>query len=112
MAKRLSDIQAEFTLDVASLIRWCFANGYKVTLGEAHRTPEQQRIHVQRGRSRTMRSAHLIRLAIDLNLFKDGRYLTRSEDYTSAGEYWKSLHPKNVWGGDFPKDGNHFQRNR
>jgi hypothetical protein len=31
-----------------------------------------------------------------------------SEVYRPAGEYWKSLHPLNRWGGDIPGDGNHF----
>jgi hypothetical protein len=54
---------------------------------------------------------HTKRLAIDFNVFKDGKYLTKSEDLRELGEYWKSLNPKNAWGGDFKNaDGNHFSQ--
>ena len=53
-------------------------------------------------------SAHKQRLAIDLNLFLDGEYLTSTEAHRPFGEYWKSIDPENhVWGGDFD-DGNHY----
>ena len=44
---------------------------------------------------------------MDFNLFKDGKYLTATEDYTQLGEYWESL--GGCWGGRFSSaDGNHF----
>jgi hypothetical protein len=53
-------------------------------------------------------SAHKQRLAVDLNLFLDGKYLSDTESHRMFGEYWKSIDPENhVWGGDF-KDGNHY----
>ena len=74
------------------------------------------------GKSKTMNSYHLKRLAIDLNFFKpvydeDGKLkgytLTwRYEDIKPFGEYWESLNPKNKWGGNFKtfKDTPHFER--
>jgi nitrous oxidase accessory protein NosD len=60
-------------------------------------------------------SLHIDSLAADVAIFRDGVYLSDSEDYRFAGEYWKSLHPLCRWGGDFkdangnPKpDGNHM----
>lgn len=55
-------------------------------------------------------SAHYNRLAIDLNLFDDGVYVTgRHPVFGMLGDYWKSLHPLCRWGGDFAsKDFNHF----
>jgi hypothetical protein len=50
-------------------------------------------------------SCHKIRLAIDLNLFKDGRFLSTTEDHRPLGEWWKSQ--GGSWGGDF-NDGNHY----
>ena len=50
-------------------------------------------------------SCHYIRLAIDLNLFKDGRYLTTTEDHRLFGEFWEGL--GGAWGGRF-NDGNHY----
>jgi len=45
------------------------------------------------------------RLAIDLNLFKDGEYLTDTEDHRFLGEFWESL--GGTWGGRWD-DGNHY----
>lgn len=54
-------------------------------------------------------SYHTKKLAIDLNLFKDGKYLTSTESHRQFGEYWKTLDPECTWGGDFKNsDGNHF----
>ena len=61
--------QAKFLQDVAQLLIWCREQGWVVTGGELHRTPEQQAIHVRAGRSKTMASRHLDRQAIDLNFF-------------------------------------------
>lgn len=100
--------QRKFSLLVAKLITWAYENGYEVTLGEAYRTPEQAAINAQTGKG-ISNSLHRIRLAIDLNLFKDGQYLARSEDHKPLGEYWKSLDPLCCWGGDFSRpDGNHY----
>jgi|SRR3990170_8306100 len=115
----LSEKQQRFALLICSLIQWADKIGYKVTLGEAYRTPEQAALNAQKGTG-ISNSLHTIRLAIDLNLFKNGVYLTNSEDYQMLGEYWKSLDPDCAWGGDFKQfkaadgswkggpDGNHF----
>lgn len=71
-------------------------------------------MHVAAGRSKTMNSMHLKRLAADFNIFIDG-YLLFSDttkidrDLMLAkklGDYWVSLNTANRWGGDFDKDGN------
>jgi hypothetical protein len=104
----LSEQQRAFCLNVAKLIIWAYDNGYEFTFGEALRTPEQAAHNAQTG-SGIANSLHLIKLAIDLNLFKDGVYQTDSAAYKPIGDYWKSLNPINAWGGDFAKpDGNHF----
>jgi hypothetical protein len=41
------------------------------------------------------------KLSLNINLFKDAVYLTETSDYAELGQLWKSLHPLNVWGGDF-----------
>lgn len=93
---------------VAKLIIWAYANGYEVTFAEAYRTPEQAALNAQKG-SGILWTLHTQRLAIDLNLFKDGIYLAKTADYKPLGDYWKTLHPLACWGGDFTKpDGDHF----
>jgi len=47
------------------------------------------------------------RLAVDLNLFRGGKWLDKSEDHKQLGDYWESLAPDARWGGRFG-DGNHY----
>lgn len=96
--------QFEFLLDVCKLIAYAVSLGFVVTLGEALRTPEQQAIYVQTGRSKTLNSWHLRRLAIDLNFFLNGVLCYDLEKLRPLGEYWESLNPKNRWGGNFDRD--------
>jgi hypothetical protein len=106
----LNQAQFEFTRDVAYLINYLYTKGYTVTLGEARRTKEQQEIYLKTGKSKTINSRHLIGLAIDLNLFKDGKYLPDTKDYKDAAEFWVKLNADNVAGYFWGWDGNHFER--
>jgi hypothetical protein len=105
--------QAAFLLDTCKLIQHATALGFVVTGGELARTPEQQAIYVQTGRSKTLNSIHLKRCAIDLNFFKDGQIIWDKKVLAPLGEFWESLHPKNRWGGNFSTlvDCPHFERN-
>jgi hypothetical protein len=103
----LSDKQQLFTVMIADLINWSSKHGYQLTFGEAYRTPEQARLNAKNGRGIT-NSLHTLRLAVDFNLFINGKYTTRTEDYQPLGLYWESLGGN--WGGRFKNnpDGNHF----
>jgi hypothetical protein len=105
----LSEKQQQFAILVAKLILWADEQGYAVTFGEAYRTPEQAALNAKKG-SGIANSLHTVRLAVDLNLFKNGKYLSNSEDHKPLGDYWKSLGAECCWGGDFkPRaDGNHY----
>lgn len=104
--------QAAFLLDVCKLIQFATAQGFVVTGGELWRSPEQQAIYVKTGRSRTMRSRHLERMAVDLNFFDDGELCYDVAVIRLIAEYWESLHPLNSWGGNGVtlKDVPHFSR--
>lgn len=54
------------------------------------------------------KSLHYIRLAQDLNLFVDGKYISDGDHpaWKAIGEKWESLHPLARWGGRF-QDANH-----
>jgi len=52
-------------------------------------------------------SAHKLKLAIDLNLFKDGIWQTETEQHEELGEWWEQQHELCRWGGRF-NDGNHY----
>ena len=97
---KLSDAQQLFCFNIAVLILWAYKTRYELTFGESHDDD---------GVGHMKNSNHYIRLAQDLNLFKDDKYLTNSDCYKELGEQWKTLHPLNRWGGDFKNnDGNHF----
>lgn len=104
---RLGDKQRRFTRAVGLLIEWAYSHGYELTVGDAYRDKRVfGGVGVQAGYGRK-NSNHKIRLAIDFNLFKDGKYLTETEDHRPLGMYWESLDPYAEWGGHF-QDGNHY----
>jgi hypothetical protein len=104
--------QVAFLQDAAKLIIFASDQGFQVTAGELHRTIEQQEIYVKTGRSKTMNSYHLKRLAIDLNFIKDGKLVYDILALTDIGKYWQSLNSKNSAGMFWSsfKDVPHFER--
>jgi hypothetical protein len=106
----LQEKQIIFASNVSLLLCKIFGTHlYSVTFGEAKRSPEQAAIYAKEGKG-IIDSLHCKRLAIDLNLFKDGVYLTDYADYKLFGDYWVTLHPFNRWGGSFARvDSDHFE---
>jgi peptidoglycan L-alanyl-D-glutamate endopeptidase CwlK len=104
--------QSLFTVDLVSLIRWLYEEGYEVSIGEVQRTTEQQAAYVRAGRSQTMNSMHLYKCAADLFIFKNGVLLSSKADLQFAGNKWESMSAANTWGGNWNsfKDTPHFQR--
>lgn len=100
----LGQKQRKFTRMVADLIVFAYDNGYELTLGEAFRTPEQAALNAKSGKG-IANSLHCDKLAIDLNLFKGGVFLTTTADHQPLGEFWESI--GGSWGGRF-NDGNHY----
>ena len=86
--------QSIFAKKVALLILFAYEQGYEITLGDAWARDGHKD-----------GSFHYKRLAIDLNLFKDGNYLTETSDHEPLGLFWETL--GGTWGGRF-KDGNHY----
>ena len=76
----LVDKQSRFLLMLSCLIQTASQMGYQVTPGcfrcalKGHHMPN---------------SLHYIGLAADLNLFKDGKYLTKTLDYRPLGKMWE-----------------------
>lgn len=81
--------------------------GYQVTGGDLYRDPRVFGAAGDKQGYGASYSLHKERLAVDLNLFRDGRYLTTSEQHRPLGEFWEALHPLTCWGGRF-NDGNHY----
>jgi len=102
----LAEKQRAFAKLVGELIAFAYEAGYELSFGEAMRSKEEAERLAKAGLG-IRNSLHCLRLAIDLNLFKDGKYLTRSEDYAELGAWWEKR--GGAWGGNFTKsDGNHF----
>jgi len=93
---RLGEKQELFAILQAKLIIYMYEQGYKVRCGD---------YYAREGHKNN--SNHYIKLACDLNLFKDGAYLTETADHAEFGKYWESLHELCRWGGRFG-DGNHY----
>lgn len=102
----LREKQSLFLFNIHLLIEWAYKNGFELTFGEAYRTQEQQEIHVAAGRSKTLNSRHLQRLAVDFNIFIDGNLINDPVKIKPLGDFWASLHTDNVWGNDWNRDGN------
>lgn len=105
----LGDKQRLFARLIAELIIKAYEMGYQVTLGEAYRTPYQAKQYAEQGIG-IENSLHTQKLALDINLFKNGKYLNRNQDYEPIGEVWESMSGAGYelcWGGRFG-DGNHF----
>ena len=111
--------QAVFLQHVAELIRKAPDYGLLLTAGELYRTPEQQALHIKNGRSKTMNSQHLVRMAIDLNFFQiepdnSLKLVYDGDQVRQLGAFWESLDPANRWGGNWSsfKDTPHFERGK
>lgn len=95
----LGEKQELFTLLMAEFLVWIYEQGYRVRGGHWLRCTD-----CRIGRDA---SCHKIKLAFDINLFKNGQYLQTTEDHKPLGEKWESMHPLCSWGGHF-NDGNHY----
>ena len=82
--------------------------GYQIRGGELWRSQAAAEAYAAQGIG-IKNSAHRLKLAVDINLFKDGVYLTKTADHRIFGEYWEGLHDLCRWGGRFKRrDGNHY----
>ena len=119
--------QWEFMKDLKKLIDFVEQQGWIITGGELWRPIYTQEYYVKTGRSKTMNSQHLKRLAIDLNFFRPAKpeesptvvidgypyVLTwKLEDIEPFGNFWEKLSQNNRWGGHFHtfKDVPHFEK--
>lgn len=109
----LGEKQEKFSKNVAKLFNFILENGYQIRIGECQRTVEQQKIYFKQGKSKTMNSNHLKKLAIDLFIFKNGEWFISKSQLQKIGDFWESLDKNNRWGGNFISfvDCPHFELN-
>ncbi len=119
--KVTSRMQYEFFKDIVSLFIFamdlCEEGVFdRCVLGEAWRRPEMQRILKDRGWSNTLSSRHMVKLAVDLFFWQDGRFIRNvpknKAKLQDVGDYWESRNPNNVWGGNFKTllDISHYEK--
>jgi hypothetical protein len=101
----LRQTQSVFAQMVARLLLKAHQLGFEVTLGDAYRDPRVFGAQGVRAGYGQAYSAHKNRLAIDLNLFKDGEFLGSTQAHEMLGSWWESI--GGTWGGRFD-DGNHY----
>ena len=82
----LGEKQRKFTLMLSQLIGYAYSIGYEMSLG---RGSVSEAANAADGGHE--RSCHLVRLAQDLNLFKDGRFITDGEGHDALHDYWDAL---------------------
>ena len=103
----LGEKQELFSRLIAEHVLWLYEQGYKVRWGDTFRDP---RVHgivgEQKGYGNAF-SMHKDKCAADLNLFRNGEYLTKTSDHQTSGEKWESRHELCAWGGRW-NDGNHY----
>ncbi len=96
--------QSIFVFLIAKLILRAYKLGYEITFGDARRSK------IEATRLGFPGSLHVLKLAIDLNLFKDGYYLSSTKAHWPLGTWWESQSTDEYtccWGGRFG-DGNHY----
>lgn len=105
MSETLRQKQSRFASMVPRLIDKAHELGFDVTLGDAYRDPRVfGELKVFKGYGNAA-SCHKLRLAVDLNLFRNGEFLPSSKDHEPLGLWWESQ--GGTWGGRF-NDGNHY----
>ena len=111
---KLGKKQELFSRLLVQLLSYIHEQGYDVRMGEVWRSKAAAEEYARLGIG-IINSAHRNKLAVDINLFLDGKYLTSTEDHRIFGEYWEGLHPLCRWGGRWKvgkkkggRDGNHY----
>lgn len=82
-----------------SLFKIFKPRGFRLRFLQGERGLASQMDLLNRGRSKTALSLHNFNLAVDVGIYRRGRYLKRSSLYTSMGHLAKKLGA--FWGGDF-----------
>lgn len=126
--RSLRTLQSLLVRCLADLIHYAYSRGYELTLGEAYvQTPRSAEVLITRvcphcskpdewkhkgfvmDRVHMPASLHHTRLAIDLNLFVRGEFVTNGEHFAwvDLGNFWEALDPACSSGVRFG-DANHF----
>lgn len=129
----LTKKRSNFLFNVCELIRFAHIEGFEVVGGELQRLLDVQLLYYHKMRiegdkdniklvkvgktnTTTLKSKHIELLAIDLEFFKDGKWINglpaekAKSILLSIGDYWENLDKECKWGGNWSFiDVPHFQ---
>jgi len=106
MTETLGQKRCRFSLMIANLLLYMKSQGYDGALDQVKRTQVEANVNAASGAG-ISNSLHLLGLAADINLYKNGTYLPLSSDHLQFGVWWEAQ--GGSWGGRFSKpDGNHY----
>ena len=101
----LGQKQEKFMRMLPRLIDKAHELGFEIRGGDLFRDPRSHGAMGVKGVYGHANSCHKLKLAIDLNLFKDNAFLTTTEAHRPLGEWWEAQ--GGTWGGRF-NDANHY----
>ena len=104
---KLGEKQELFMRLLPRLIDKAHALGFEIRGGDLERNRAVFGIMGEQRGYGHKNSAHKLKLAIDLNLFLDGKWQTQTSQHQELGEWWEQQHELCRWGGQF-NDGNHY----
>jgi peptidoglycan L-alanyl-D-glutamate endopeptidase CwlK len=106
--------QEIFSKNLHLLVAHIYDLGFQIRRGECHRPYFMQQHYVRTGRSKTLKGRHPQKMAADLFIFKDGKWISSKEELQGIGDYWESLDCENEWGGNWTDfvDTPHFEKRR
>ncbi|MGB0913289.1 MAG: hypothetical protein ACPGSW_06855 [Phaeobacter italicus] len=104
---KLGEKQELFARLLPRLLDKAHELGFEVRVGDVFRDPRVHGEHGERQGYGRAASNHKLKLAVDLNLFRDGDFCQQTEDHQPLGEWWEQQHALCRWGGRF-NDGNHY----
>ena len=110
-SRNLRELQSLLVRCLGNLIAYAYERGYELTLGEGFvQNPRKTRAGdwVQDG-IHMPSSLHYSKLAVDVNLFVRGEFITHSDHFAwiDLGNFWEAQDPACSWGGRFG-DANHL----
>lgn len=111
---RLSEQQADFWDMISDLNLWVrpvlkTSNVY-MKVYCLYRTPKEQEELLRQKATKTLKSKHIIGLAVDLQIMKDGQPIYKTPIYELIGQYWIGI--GGTWGGEWKwRDEMHFEYN-
>lgn len=113
---RLSERQVYFRNMFSVFLVWAISKGYNFSIGEVFRPGKLryccphcrkdfefnlQDVYVRMKRSKAKHSKHQDKLAFDIFLYKDGKFVTAKGAYHPLARFWVKLDKRNRWGGNF-----------